>query len=95
MVQVVDKFIFELESQLAEKKVELYVDPAARKWLALNGYDKKMGARPMARLIKDSIKKPLAEALLFGELSSGGKVTVSETEGKLNFELQGELDKVK
>lgn len=95
MEQVVDKFIFELESQLAEKKVELYVEPAARKWLAVNGYDKKMGARPMVRLIQDSIKKPLAEALLFGELSSGGKVTVSEAEGELQFELQGIVDKVK
>ncbi len=95
MEQVVDKFIFELESQLAEKKVELYVEPAARKWLAVNGYDIKMGARPMTRLIQESIKKPLAEALLFGELSGGGKVTVSEADGKLQFELQGELDKVK
>ncbi|MDX2504883.1 MAG: ATP-dependent Clp protease ATP-binding subunit ClpA [Gammaproteobacteria bacterium] len=95
MVQVVDKFIFELETQLAEKKVELYVEPDARKWLAENGYDEKMGARPMARLIQDSIKKPLAEALLFGELEHGGKVTVSEENGKLQFELQGEVDKDK
>jgi ATP-dependent Clp protease ATP-binding subunit ClpA len=94
MEQVVDKFIFELESQLAEKKVELYVEPAARKWLAVNGYDEKMGARPMVRLIQDSIKKPLAEALLFGELSTGGKVTVSEVNDKLYFELQGVADKI-
>ncbi len=56
MEQVVDKFIFELETQLAEKKVELYVEPDARKWLAQNGYDEKMGARPMTRLIQESIK---------------------------------------
>jgi len=94
MIQVVDKFIFELETQLAEKKVELYVEPDARKWLAENGYDEKMGARPMARLIQESIKKPLAEALLFGELEHGGKVTVSVEKGELKFDLQSEVGKV-
>ena len=98
MQQVVDKFIFELETQLAEKNVELYVETDARKWLAERGYDKKMGARPMTRLIQESIKKPLAEALLFGELEHGGKVTVSEQDGELKFDLQksetGEIDKV-
>jgi len=92
MEQVVDKFIFELENQLLEKKVELYVEQDARKWLAKNGYDKKMGARPMARLIQDSIKKPLAEALLFGELEHGGKVTISEKNGQLTFDLQSETN---
>ena len=91
MEQVVDKFIFELETQLAEKKVDLYVEQGARKWLAEHGYDEKMGARPMDRLIQESIKKPLAEALLFGELVHGGKVTVSEKEGELKFDLQGEV----
>ncbi len=95
MERVVDKFIFELETQLAEKKVELYVDQDARKWLAENGYDEKMGARPMARLIQESIKKPLAEALLFGELEHGGKVTVSQENGELTFVLEGESVKVK
>ncbi|MCP3852969.1 MAG: ATP-dependent Clp protease ATP-binding subunit ClpA [Gammaproteobacteria bacterium] len=94
MIQVVDKFIFELETQLAEKKVDLYVEPDARKWLAENGYDEKMGARPMARLIQESIKKPLAEALLFGELEHGGKVTVSVEKSKLKFDLQSEVGKV-
>ncbi|MCU7837528.1 MAG: ATP-dependent Clp protease ATP-binding subunit ClpA [gamma proteobacterium symbiont of Taylorina sp.] len=94
MERVVDKFIFELETQLAEKKVELYVDQDARKWLAENGYDEKMGARPMVRLIQESIKKPLAEALLFGELEHGGKVTVSEEKGELKFDLQGEVSKM-
>ncbi len=95
MERVVDKFIFELETQLAEKKVELYVDQDGRKWLAENGYDEKMGARPMARLIQESIKKPLAEALLFGELEHGGKVTVSQENGELTFVLEGESVKVK
>jgi len=94
MIQVVDKFIFELETQLADKKVELYVEPDARKWLAENGYDEKMGARPMVRLIQESIKKPLAEALLFGELEHGGKVTVSVENGELKFDLQSEVSKV-
>lgn len=94
MEQVVDKFIFELENQLAEKKVELYVEADARKWLAEHGYDKQMGARPMARLIQESIKKPLAEALLFGELEHGGKVIVSAENGELKFDLQGETGKI-
>ncbi len=94
MEQVVDKFIFELETQLAEKKVELYVEPDARKWLAKNGYDKKMGARPMTRLIQESIKKPLAEALLFGELENGGTVIVSEKDEKLHFDVQSEIGKL-
>ncbi|MEA3641927.1 MAG: ATP-dependent Clp protease ATP-binding subunit ClpA [Lamprobacter sp.] len=73
---VVDKFLFELEAQLAEKKVALVVEPEARAWLAEKGYDPKMGARPMARVVKDHIKKPLANELLFGELSGGGTVVV-------------------
>ncbi len=93
MEQVVDKFIFELETQLAEKKVELYVEPDARKWLAKNGYDEKMGARPMTRLIQESIKKPLAEALLFGELEHGGTVVVSVENGELKFDLKSQVGK--
>ncbi|MCF7983926.1 MAG: AAA family ATPase, partial [Thiohalocapsa sp.] len=76
IASVVDKFIFELEQQLAEKKVALLVEPSARAWIAEKGYDPKMGARPMARLIQNHIKKPLANDLLFGELSGGGTVTV-------------------
>ncbi len=93
MEQVVDKFIFELETQLAEKKVELYVEPDARKWLAQNGYDEKMGARPMTRLIQESIKKPLAEALLFGELEHGGTVVVSVENGELKFDVKSQVSK--
>ena len=73
---VVDKFLFELEEQLHQKKVNLIVDNAVRKWLASKGYDVLMGARPMARLIQDKIKKPMAEELLFGSLSEGGSVKV-------------------
>ncbi|AOS97981.1 ATP-dependent Clp protease ATP-binding subunit ClpA [Microbulbifer aggregans] len=75
---VVDKFVVELQSQLDDARVTLDVDDEAREWLAVHGYDEKMGARPMARLIRDRLRKPLAEAVLFGELAEeGGRVEVS------------------
>ena len=75
---VVDKFLVELQAQLDEKAVVLDVDDGARRWLAEKGYDKDMGARPMARLIQEQIKKPLAEKLLFGELADrGGQVRIT------------------
>ena len=81
---VVDKFLVQLQNQLDEKKVFLEVDDDARLWLAKHGYDKKMGARPMDRLIQERIKKPLAEEVLFGALSkAGGTVKVSVTEEDL------------
>ncbi len=88
ITQVVDKFIFELEAQLQEQQVTIEVDEAARLWLAEHGYDPKMGARPMARIIQQHIKKPLAEELLFGELSNGGHLLVSEADGSLKFEIE-------
>lgn len=87
---VVDKFICELETQLLEKKVTMTVDSEARAWLAINGYDAKMGARPMARVVKESIKKQLAEELLFGRLADGGDVTVTVKDGQLSFEYEEE-----
>jgi ATP-dependent Clp protease ATP-binding subunit ClpA len=78
---VVDKFLTELQAQLDEKRVTLEVDDAARDWLAREGYDEKMGARPMQRLIQEKIKRQLAEDLLFGELSSGGGVVRVTVEG--------------
>jgi ATP-dependent Clp protease ATP-binding subunit ClpA len=86
---VVDKFIIELEAQLEEKRVTLEVDSAARQWLALHGYDEKMGARPMARVIQENIKRPLAEELLFGKLARGGHLRISVRDDKLAFELEG------
>ena len=81
---VVDKFIVELQAQLDESKVTLTVDDEAREWLAVNGYDEKMGARPMARLIRDKLRKPLAEAVLFGELAEeGGRVEVTIEDNQL------------
>ncbi|WP_455206622.1 ATP-dependent Clp protease ATP-binding subunit ClpA [Kaarinaea lacus] len=87
---VVDKFICELETQLLEKKVTLNVNSDARAWLAMHGYDARMGARPMARVVKDNIKKPLAEELLFGKLAEGGEVTVSVKDDQLTFEFDVE-----
>ena len=86
--KVVSKFLFELESQLAEKQVTISVDEEVKSWLAEHGYDPKMGARPMARLIQEKIKKPLAEALLFGELSKGGgHVHLSLRDDELSFAM--------
>lgn len=93
LTHVVDKFLVELETQLDEKKVSLNVDEAARKWLAKKGHDPKMGARPMARVIQDHIKKPLANALLFGELLRGGRVAVSVREGGLDIAIESEIEK--
>lgn len=75
--QVVDKFIVELQVQLDQKGVSLEVSQEARNWLAEKGYDRAMGARPMARVIQDNLKKPLANELLFGSLVDGGQVTVA------------------
>jgi len=87
IANVVDKFIVELEVQLDSKKVLIDVDESARKWLGQHGYDKNMGARPMARLIQEKIKKPLAEELLFGKLEHGGDVLVSENDGQITIEI--------
>ncbi len=84
--KVVDKFIMELDEQLNEKKVFLHLTAKARRWFAERGYDPTFGARPMARLIQNEIKRVLADDILFGKLQNGGKVTVDENEGKLTFE---------
>jgi ATP-dependent Clp protease ATP-binding subunit ClpA len=89
ILSVVDKFLFELEQQLEEKHVSLAIDPPVRGWLAEHGYDPLMGARPMARLIQDKIKKPMAEELLFGSLSAGGRVKISVEDDELVFEYEG------
>jgi ATP-dependent Clp protease ATP-binding subunit ClpA len=86
--RVVDKLLVEAEAQLEQKRVSLSVDEPARRWIAKRGYDPKMGARPMARIIQEHIKRPLAEELLFGKLVNGGQVdvTVSEDGEKLKLE---------
>ncbi|MEL1251781.1 ATP-dependent Clp protease ATP-binding subunit ClpA [Aurantiacibacter gilvus] len=85
--RVVDKFILQLELQLADQNVHIQFDTDAREWLGKRGYDKLMGARPMSRLIQEKVKQPLAEELLFGKLSSGGEVHVSVKDDALAFEL--------
>lgn len=91
---VVDKFIMELEELLGTKGVSITVESKARQWLIDNGYDKKMGARPMARLIQDNVKKPLAEELLFGKLINGGHVNLNVKDGKLNFDTENRREGV-
>ncbi len=91
ITHVVDKFLTELQAQLDDKRVHLHVEEEAKRWLAERGYDELMGARPMGRLIKESIKKPLAEEILFGELSEvGGEVRVFVNNDKLEFEYEHE-----
>lgn len=85
---VVDKFLIELETQLEARNVTIEVNEAARKWLAKQGYDPQMGARPMARLIQDKINKVLADALLFGKLEHGGHVRIREENDELRFEIE-------
>jgi len=85
---VADKFLTELQAQLDDKRVTLEVDDAVREWLAREGYDEKMGARPMQRLIQEKIKRQLAEDLLFGELSkNGGTVRISVEDGDLSVDI--------
>ena len=88
VAQVVDKFVMQLETQLGDRDVSIELSEAARGWLAKRGYDPQFGARPLARVIQEHIKKPLAEELLFGKLAKGGVVKVDVgADGKLTFEL--------
>jgi ATP-dependent Clp protease ATP-binding subunit ClpA len=91
VLNVVDKFLVELQSQLDDKRVHLLVDDDARRWLVRKGYDKNMGARPLARIIQEHIKKPLAEMVLFGALAENGgtlHIAVSGDELVLEPELE-------
>jgi len=95
IASVVDKFVFELEQQLAEKKVDLVVEHGVREWIARHGHDPMMGARPMARIIRNHIKKPLANELLFGKLVNGGRAIVSLGENdELTFRFEAEPEAV-
>jgi ATP-dependent Clp protease ATP-binding subunit ClpA len=87
--RVVEKFILQLELQLAERDVHIQLTDEARDWLTERGYDKLYGARPMGRLIQEKVKQPLAEELLFGKLMHGGEVRVHLKDGSLNFEITG------
>ncbi len=94
IASVVDKFIFELEGQLEERKVAMIVTDEAKVWLAEKGYDPQMGARPMTRVIQEQIKRPLAEELLFGRLKDGGKVTVKKAGDGLAFDIETECKEI-
>ncbi|MEH3106212.1 MAG: ATP-dependent Clp protease ATP-binding subunit ClpA [Sphingomonas fennica] len=87
VARVVEKFILQLELQLADRDVHISLDEAARGWLTEKGYDKLYGARPMGRLIQEKVKQPLAEELLFGKLVHGGEVKVHLKDGALTFEI--------
>ena len=87
MNRVVDKFIMQLEAQLDDRNVTIELTDAARSWLATKGYDPRFGARPLARIIQENIKKPLAEELLFGKLTKGGTVRIAVKDAKLIFKF--------
>ncbi|HEY8617598.1 ATP-dependent Clp protease ATP-binding subunit ClpA [Phenylobacterium sp.] len=88
--QVVQKFIMQLEAQLADRHVTIETDDEAADWLAKNGFDELYGARPLGRVIQENIKKPLADEILFGRLTKGGHVRVVLKDGKLGFEIEGD-----
>lgn len=90
ILRVVDKFLMQLEEQLHEKKVEVVFTDALKDYLGKHGFDPKMGARPMARLIQDTVRSALADELLFGKLANGGKVTVDVKDGKVKLEFEEE-----
>ncbi len=87
IAQVVEKFVLQLEAQLMDRNVSIELTKAAADWLGNKGYDTKMGARPLARVIQEYIKKPLAEELLFGKLAKGGLVKVGTKDGKLDIQI--------
>ncbi|KIC15635.1 MULTISPECIES: ATP-dependent Clp protease ATP-binding subunit ClpA [unclassified Leisingera] len=89
ILQVVEKFVLQLEAQLMDRNVSIELTRKAAEWLAEKGYDDRMGARPLGRVIQEHIKKPLAEELLFGKLTKGGVVQVGIKDGKLDLRLEG------
>ncbi len=93
--KIVDKFIIQLESKLDEKHVSLNVSESARQWLAEEGYDQAMGARPMERVIRENIKKPLADLILFGDLQKGGTAYISLKDGKIAIKAEASTNKHK
>jgi ATP-dependent Clp protease ATP-binding subunit ClpA len=92
--QIVDKFIGELNTQLKDKNIEIKITNEARLWIAERGYDAKMGARPLARIIDNQIKSPLSRKVLFGDLKEGGYVTVGVDNNQLTFEIKEKLIKM-
>jgi ATP-dependent Clp protease ATP-binding subunit ClpA len=93
LAMVVDKELLQVERQLEDKDVSLEVDQSARDWLAEHGYDPQMGARPLARLIQNEVKRGLADELLFGKLAKGGTVLLSADNDKLKFSIKAKKSK--
>jgi ATP-dependent Clp protease ATP-binding subunit ClpA len=87
-MQVVEKFVLQLEAQLMDRNVSIELSDEAAAWLGEKGYDDKMGARPLGRVIQEHVKKPLAEELLFGKLTKGGLVRVGVKDGKLDLRYE-------
>jgi ATP-dependent Clp protease ATP-binding subunit ClpA len=85
METIVEKFVLQLEAQLAERRVAITLEPEARAWLAEKGYDAVYGARPLARVIQTEVRDPLTDEILFGRLENGGTVTITLEDGKLAF----------
>ncbi len=85
METIVEKFILQLEAQLAERKVAFTLEPEAREWLARKGFDPIYGARPLARVIQQEVRNPLTDEILFGRLENGGNVRISLADDKLTF----------
>jgi ATP-dependent Clp protease ATP-binding subunit ClpA len=88
ILQVVEKFVLQLEAQLMDRNVHIELTPEAAQWLGDKGYDDKMGARPLARVIQEHIKKPLAEELLFGKLTKGGVVRVAVKDDAIVLQIE-------
>jgi ATP-dependent Clp protease ATP-binding subunit ClpA len=86
METIVEKFVMQLESQLKDRKVAIALAPEARAWLAKKGYDPKMGARPLGRVIQREVRDPLTDQILFGKLENGGTVTIGVADDKLTFD---------
>jgi ATP-dependent Clp protease ATP-binding subunit ClpA len=89
ILRVVEKFVLQLEAQLMDRNVTIELTKPAAEWLADRGYDSKMGARPLGRVIQEHIKKPLAEELLFGKLAKGGVVRVGVKGGEIDLKIEG------
>ena len=87
-MQVVEKFVLQLEAQLLDRNVTIELTRPAAEWLADKGYDDRMGARPLGRVIQEHIKKPLAEELLFGKLAKGGNVRVGLKDGEIDLRVE-------
>ena len=88
METIVEKFILQLESQLAERKVAIALEPPARAWLAQKGYDPVYGARPLARVVQAEVRNPLTDEILFGRLENGGTVRIGMRDDALTFAIE-------